>query len=91
MGQSLGWHPCGAAGSELWPTGCPLQMNVIVRLVPPPPGPPQDAAVAGLHPDIAPLQLACPDPALEAAMLESAHRAAAGEAHAAPAPPGLLG
>ena len=65
-------------------------MDAIVRLVAPPPGPPQDAAVAGLHPDIAPLQLAHPDPALEAAMLAGAQVAAARQALALPGTPDPL-
>ena len=52
-------------------------MRHIVSLVPRPGGPPQDATCAGLHPTIAPLRLAEPDPQLEAALVAGAEKAAA--------------
>ena len=56
-----------------------MQVAKIIDMVPRPPGPPQDALIEGLHPDIAPLRMAVKDVRLEAALLAGAEAAAARE------------
>ena len=55
-------------------------MDYITQLVPRPIGPPQDASIPGLHPDVLPLEVTADNNRFATALLNSADLAVAREA-----------